>query len=114
MQKLSLGIIPSSKRSFQGSIDAERGTPGSAVSHYGSAGSRYAAEERSVALGNSGKVVASPFDTPSTVESLTTKGSQNTSNTGDPITGELWTFQARLCSEISFAFIADLPLHYEF
>lgn len=49
-----------------------------------------APEQRSVMLGGArGKVMSSPFDTPSTTTPLTTKGSQNTSVATDPVTGKI-------------------------
>ena len=72
LSSMSLFSKPGLKSSQQSNVDAETGQ---AVGKGGHA----APEERSVELVGEGKVVSSPFDTPSTNTPLTTKGSQNTS-----------------------------------
>ena len=72
LSSMSLFSKPTQKSSRQSNADTETGRVARKNSHA-------APEERSVELIGKGKVVASPFDTPSTNTPLTTKGSQNTS-----------------------------------
>ena len=76
ISSMSLFSRPSQKSGRQVPTDAESGL---AVANGAQGPGLAAPEERSIELVGKGKVVSSPFDTPSTNTPLTTKGSQNTS-----------------------------------